>query len=249
MTAQRRTTPLAHGCEAPHSCPRPLRLDVLAHAPYFASLSREEIAGIDQRMHVRGYVAGELIYRSGEPATHLFILATGRVKVLRPSLQGGDVLVDVITPGALFGSVAALGDSIYPDTAEALTVGCALRISASDFRQVLRQHASVALAVLDDVAARLEDAHRSVRRLSGGTVEQRVAATLLTLASKLGEPRGDTVLIQLPLSRADLAAMTGTTTESVSRTLSDLRRRGVIDTGRRWTAITDRAALTAAALG
>lgn len=242
---QRRSTPLAGSCEAPHACPRPLRLDVLAHAPYFAGLSRDEIAGIDQRMHVRGYAAGEVVYRSNDPATHLFILATGRVKVLRPSLEGTDVLVDVVTAGGMFGSVSALGQSLYPDTAEAMTVSCALRISAADFRDVLQQHPGVALAVLDDVASRLEEAQQTVRRLSGGTVEQRVAATLLTLADKLGEPRGNSVLLQLPLSRADLAAMTGTTTESVSRTLSSLRRQGLVETGRRWTAVTDRAGLEA----
>jgi CRP-like cAMP-binding protein len=246
---QRRTTPLARSCEAPHSCPRPLRLDVLAHTPYFRGLNRAEIEAIDRRMQVRGYVAGEVVYRVGEPADHLFILATGRVKVLRPSLEGSHVLVDVITPGALFGSVAALGDADYPDTAEALTVACALRMSATDFRALLREHPHVALTVLDDVAARLEQAHQTIRRLSGGTVEQRIAATLLTLADKLGQPLGDSTLLQLPLTRADLAAMTGTTTESVSRTLSALRRAGLIDTGRRWTAVTDRTGLAKLADG
>ncbi|GAB2872488.1 Crp/Fnr family transcriptional regulator [Nocardioides pacificus] len=257
MATERRTTPLRHGCEVPHSCPRSLRLDVLGHAPYFAGLDPDEIAAIDRRMQVRGHAEGETIHRAGDPATHLFILATGRAKVLRPALgpslgsssEGGDVLVDVLTPGALIGSVSALGRSSYPDTAQALTVACTLSIGAADFRRVLADHPAVALAVLDDVADRLEQAQQSVRRLSGGTVEQRVAAALLTLADKLGEPHGDSLLLQLPLTRADLAAMTGTTTESVSRTLSRMRRDGLVDTGRRWTAITDRAALTRLARG
>lgn len=249
MTRDRRETPLAQTCDVPHACPMPLRLDVLAHAPYFAGLSRDEIAEIDQRMVVRGYHEGETIHHVGAPAGGLFILATGRVKVTRPALDGADVLVDIITPGAMFGSIAALGESTHPDTAETLTVSCALWVSAADFRRVLRQHPHVALAVLDDVSARLEQAHETVRRLSGGTVEQRVAATLLTLADKLGEPRGDTMLLQLPLTRGDLAAMTGTTTESVSRALSAWRKAGWIETGRRWTAIVDRPALTSIAEG
>lgn len=244
---ERRTTPLAHNCEAPHACPRPLRLQVLSHARYFAGLSAADIEVIDRDLQVRGHVEGETIYRAGEPAEHLFILATGRVKLLRSSLNWDEVLVDVVRSGDMFGSVAALGQSAYPDTAVALTVGCALRISATGFREHLRRYPQVALAVLDDVAAQLEQAHQTVRRLSGGTVEQRVAATLLTLADKLGEPRGDAVLLQLPLTREDLAAMTGTTTESVSRTLSKLRRKGLIDTGRRWTAVTDPAGLAAVA--
>ncbi len=245
----RRSTPLADGCASPHHCPRPLRLDVLAHAPYFEHLAPDHVAEIDDLMVVRGYEAEQTVYRAGTPADGLYILASGKVKLLRPALDDTDVLVDVITPGGMFGSVAALGHSTHPDSAQALTVSCALWISAADFRRVLRRHPEVALAVLNDVAGRLEEAQQSVRRLSGGTVEQRVAATLLTLADKVGVPRGDTTLLEMPLTRGDLAAMTGTTTESVSRTLSRLKRGGVIDTGRRWTAITDRTALAALARG
>ena len=249
MISERRTTPLAQGCEAPHHCPRPLRLDVLAHARYFAGLSRDDIAAIDERMQVRGYTENETIYRAREPASHLFVVATGRVKLQRPALDGTGVLVEVLTPGTLFGSVSASGSTAYADTAQALTVTCALRISTAGFREVLHQHPEIALTVLDDVAARLEQAQEMVRRLAGGTVDQRVAATLLTLADKLGEPRGDSILLQLPLTREDFAAMTGTTTESVSRALSKFRRQGLVETGRRWTALTDRAGLAAIAHG
>ena len=84
----------------PHSCPRPLRLDVLANAPYLAGLGRDEIAEIDRRTLVHGYTEGETIYRSDTPA---------------------------------------LGHSTYPDTAQAPTVSCALRISAADFREAPKQ--------------------------------------------------------------------------------------------------------------
>ena len=123
----------------------------------------------------------------------------------------------------------------------------ALRPAAADLRAVMNRHPVVALAVLDEVSHRLEEAQQSVRRLSGGTVEQRIAASLLVLADKLGEPRDESILLQLPLTREDLASMTGTTTESVSRTLSKWRRAGLIETGRRWTSLKDRAALGKAA--
>jgi len=249
VAQEARTTPLGPACATPHACPRPVRLQVLARVPFFRALDADEIAAVDRRMHVHGYAEGEPIYRAGEEATHLFVLASGRAKLVRPSPDGQDVLVDVVTPGGLFGSLSALGDVVYPDSAEALTVSCALGISAEDFRAVLHQHAEVALAVLDDVALRLEQAHRSVRRLSVDTVEQRVAATLLALADKLGEARGDAVLLQVPLTRADLASMTGTTTESVSRVMSRLRRDGIVDSGRRWTSVTDRARLAELAGG
>ena len=241
----RRSTPLASTCEAPHACPLPVRLAVLSRTPYFSGLDGETIRSIDDHMLVRGYHEGEQVYRAGDDATRLFVLATGQVKVIRPSLGGQDVLVDVLTAGSPFGTLTTLGEAVYSDTAEAMTVSCALSISAEDFREVVSSHPSVALAALDDLAHRLEAARESVRRLSGGTVEQRVAATLLTLVDKLGEPRDGSILLQLPLTRADLAAMTGSTTESVSRVMSRFKRDGVIDSGRRWTSVLDRDRLAA----
>lgn len=243
MTQARRRVPLAPTRVTPHACPRPVRLQVLARARYFAGLPAAAIEAIDARMRVRGYAEDTPIHRVGEAASHLYVLAEGKVKLIRPTLAGDDVLIDVLTPGDLFGSAAALGHATYPDTAHTLTVACALSISARDFRAVLVEYPRVALAVLDDVTQRLEQAHTTVRRLASGTVEHRVASTLLALADKVGEPRGGEILLQLPLTRPDLAAMTGTTTESVSRTLSRLRRAGVIATGRRWISITDRVRL------
>ena len=116
---------------------------------------------------------------------------------------------------------------------------------------MLTEHPTVALRVLDDVAARLALARSDLGRHSTDTVAQRVAATLLRLADKLGQERADDggTLLQIPLSRADLAGMTGSTPESVSRVMSQLRKNQVIDSGRRWTAVLDRDRLTDVAAG
>jgi len=108
-------------------------------------------------------------------------------------------------------------------------------------------HAS--LRVLDDVAGRLAQARSDVGQQSTSTVAQRVATTLLRLADKLGQERSGNrgTLLQLPLSRADLAGMVGSTEESVSRVMSRLRKDGIIDSGRRWTAVLDRDRLSATA--
>ena len=99
--------------------------------------------------------------------------------------------------------------------------------------------------MLEITAARLQAAHERVRQLSAFPVEHRIAFTLLTLAEKFGEHQKGRLLIQTPLSRDDLAEMTGTTTESASRTISQLQKAGLIETGRQWVAITDRARLEA----
>ena len=124
-----------------------------------------------------------------------------------------------------------------------------LRPVPQPFGACLAGHVAGALGALDDVAGRLAQARSEVGQQSTSTVAQRVAATLLRLADKLGQERSGNrgTLLQLPLSRADLAGMVGSTTESVSRVMSRLRKEGIIDSGRRWTAVLDRDRLAASA--
>ncbi|ADG73631.1 transcriptional regulator, Crp/Fnr family [Cellulomonas flavigena DSM 20109] len=236
----RRRVPLATGCGEPHDCPRPVRLRVLARTGYFAGLDDAALADVDRRLVSLAWAQGDTLFRAGEPAEHLFVLAAGRVKVVHPTERGTDVITDVLVPGDLFGTLSTLGDRTYPETAQALTTVCALRLDVGTFRTVLAEHPTVALRVLDDVAARLQAARTGAARTVSGTVEQRVAGVLLRLADRLGqEQRDGATLLQLPLTRADLAAMTGSTPESVSRVMSRLRQEGAITTGRRWTAVVD----------
>jgi CRP-like cAMP-binding protein len=87
--------------------------------------------------------------------------------------------------------------------------------------------------VLEIVAERLRRAQEMIQHLSANSAEVRIAHTLLRLAGKLGSPGAGGVVIQIPLSREDLAAMTGTTPETVSRVLSRFRRAGLVESGRR----------------
>ncbi len=237
MTSRRRI-PLEPEPIAPHMCSVDLRLDILRRVPFFSGVA-EDIAAINVRFRERGYAAGETIYMAGDSAARLYVVAVGKVKVARHTLAGQDVVLDILAPGELFGALSALGDPEYPDTAQALTPSCVLEIAAEDFQTILRGYPAVALAALDIVAARLQAAHEQIRQLSAEPAASRVAAALLALARKLGEPHDGALLIQMPLSREDLAAMTGATVETVSRIMSKLRAEGVIRSGRQWVAITD----------
>lgn len=246
--ATRRRAPLAPACERPHPCPKPLQLQVLGRARFFTGLSASQLSDIGDRCVARGYAAGEAIYRVGAPARSLYVLASGRAKITHPRPGGTDVVMDVVLPGEMFGALPALGEPAYEETAEALTTSCALAISAEEFDRILREYPSVALAVIGTLSRRLVEARRALRRLHGESVRQRLAATLLDLADRAGQDRADMTLLQLPLTRVDLARMAGATPESVSRAISSWKRAGLIDSGRRWVAIRDRAALQRLAL-
>jgi CRP-like cAMP-binding protein len=92
---------------------------------------------------------------------------------------------------------------------------------------------------LKAVGQRLEESQEIIKQLSVYTVEQRIAAALLRMARKLGEQKQTGTLIQIPFSRQDLAAMTGTKVETVSRVMSRFSAEGLISTGRKWVAVND----------
>jgi CRP-like cAMP-binding protein len=188
-----------------------------------------------------------MIYLTGDPAKRLYVVAAGKVKLLRHTLKGKDVLLDILQPGEFFGSLAALGDDEYTETAQAQTDSCVLGVDSDSFRKILDLHPQVALKVLDTLAERLKSAQEMVRQLSAHSVERRIAYTLLKLGEKLGQEEEVGLLIQVPLSREDLAQMTGTSPETASRVLSQFQKDSLIESGRQWVSITDREALEAIA--
>lgn len=245
----RRKSPVESENIQPHMCSVSVRHNILRHVPFFTMLSETDIERINQRFRDQGFEAGQPIYYAGDSATRLYVVATGKVKQMRHTLTGQDVLLDILAEGDFFGSLAILGDSTYRDTALAQTMVCVLSIDAEGFHEILQTYPPVALEVLNITGQRLRDAQEAIRQLSAHSVEQRLAYTLLKLADKLGETQDVGLLIQMPLSREDLAAMTGATTETVSRIMSQFQKDGWIESGRQWVAIRDNDALKDAAAG
>lgn len=241
----RRRVPLRATCAQPHECSPEVRFRVLRKVPFFADLDDVELTRVDQRTSSLSWGEGDPLYAAGEPASALYVLAAGRVALVQGTPDGGEVITDVLVPGDLFGSVGTLGDVEHTETARAMQTVCALRIDAGVFRGILVEFPAVTLRVLDVVAERLART-RGQAAARSGSVESRVAAALLRLDGQLGQERArGGSLLQLSLSRADLARLAGSTPESVSRVMSRLKREGIVDTGRRWTAILDHARLEA----
>lgn len=223
----------------PEVCSLEYRLRIIGRLPFFKHLPAEAISKINALFHDRDVSADERIYFEGDEAGHLYLVAMGKVKLVRNTASGHDVLLDILHGGDYFGSLSTFGGRVYTETAITQTDCCILQISSEDFERVLTEYPDVTRKVLEAVSKRLTESQEIVKQLSAYTVEQRIASALLRLARKLGETRGQGVLIQLPFSRQDLAAMTGSTTETVSRVMSRFAEDGLVKSGRKWVTITD----------
>ena len=236
---KRRVSPLSQRANETDHCSLEEKREILGSLPLFVDLARAEITGVCALFHDRGYDPGQPVYLAGQAAARLYVVASGKVKLVRAGPGEQNLLIEMLGNGDYFGSLPRVGEDTYSDGAIAHVHSCILGIDAGDFHSILSKFPSVSLRLVEILAERLRRAHEQQEILGSYAVERRIAFTLLRLARKFGEKRRADTLIQLPLSREDLGEMAGTMTESASRMVSRLSREGIIHTGRRWIAVAD----------
>ncbi|MFH5885979.1 Crp/Fnr family transcriptional regulator [Halalkalibaculum sp. DA3122] len=238
--SDKRETPLTSPSLEGHHCTVDLRLAKLGMVPFFQDLSEEQLREVNKKFTAKHYSKGESIYRQGDSATMLRVVVAGNVKLVSHTLEGEGVLLDMLQPGDFFGNPMAGSKDIYDETAENQTSACILSIRISDFKEVMNRYPSVAMSVLDIMADRLNESRQRIQHLTTLPVKKRLAHILVTLGNKFGEKHSRGLLIQLPLSRKDLADMAGTSAETTSRIMSQFQEDDLITSGRQWVAINDK---------
>jgi len=246
MSSRRRSPVTKDPIEAA-SCSHELKVQIVRNLPFFARLDSDAVRWAASFFTDRGFDAGETIFVSRSESTHLYAVAVGAVKLIHETGDGREVIVDILGPGEFFGNVSESRESRRTNTALALTSICALVVNNAGFETILGRFPNVALDLFDAVSSRLEAAQETIRRLATDDASKRIAESLVRLAGKFGTKRGPDVLIELPLSREDLAAFSGTNPETASRVVSRFRREGIIETGRKWLSIKDENRLSAIA--
>lgn len=202
------------------------------HVTLFASLEPDVLAAIRAAAHPRSIDAGTLFFREGEPANSFFVLERGSVKLTQLTPEGHQVVMRILGPGDAFGGVAAFGGAVYPVGAEAVTDSAALEWPGPVMAMLMERHPRLAINAVRFVAERLYQLQVQYRQLATERVERRIARALLRLVEQAGRRIESGVLIDLPLSRDDIAQMTGTTLYTVSRTISRFESEGLLEAGR-----------------
>ena len=179
-------------------------------------------------------------FMQGDEAAHAYVLLRGRVKMLQVTPNGQQITLRIITPGETFGGVAMLNPRTgYPASAQASEDSTALAWSTETLRSLVSREPVISLNIMGLMHGYITDLQERQGALTSERVEQRIARTLLKLARQSGRRVDEGVLIDTPLSRQDVAEMTGTTLFTVSRTLKDWERAGLLSIGRERVIICD----------
>ncbi len=210
------------------------RLDrsLLAGLPPFEGLAPADLDRMLEHARSQRVPKDQPVFEQEAQAHAFFLLLDGHVRVVKTTPDGQQIIVRYISPGELMGIARALGRTTYPASAIA-AVDCVVLAWPSDlWSEFTMRYPEFGTNAYKTVGTRLQETQARVIELATRQVHNRVAHALLRLADQAGKKTSDGILIDLPLSRQDIAEMTGTTLHTVSRLLTAWEEQGLVKSGR-----------------
>ncbi len=221
--------------------PEDLKIDFLQKVHLFEDLSRDELRESTVYMNMKEYAKGDYLFFEEDAEPGIFILVDGLVKLIKETQDGKTIIVRLVFPGDVFGWIE-WGKNSPKSTYTAMAVldSKVLYISNRDFINLAIKYPAIAIKMTCDATANLLQTYEILKSIASGRVEERIAKVLLELADKVGTKVDGTVVIRLPLTRQDIAEMTGTTVETAIRVMSRWKKQGIINTERGYIEILNR---------
>lgn len=206
---------------------------LLKDVPAFRDMDAGQIRGVLDLAQPKRHDDGAAIFSAGKEATRFFLLLDGLIRVVRADRSGEQIIVLHIASGELFGIAQALGHNIYPATALAAGECLTLSWPMARWEEFFQRHPGFRDTSRKIVGQRMGELQERILRMSTQQVEQRVAAALLRLLNQSAEQTPDGILITVPITRRDIAELTGTTLHTVSRLLSRWEKDDIVKSARR----------------
>lgn len=205
---------------------------LIASLPAFQGLTPDQQDEVLAEAQSVRYPKGSDVFQQDQEAQSFFLLLHGHLRVYRLTPDGQQVVVRYISPGEIFGVAMALGRGTYPATSTAVVDSVALVWPSAIWPRLSEKYPALLANTLRTVGSRLQDAQTRVVEMSTEQVERRIAHALLRLAQQSGRKVETGIQIDFPISRQDVAEMTGATLHTVSRVLSAWEDRGLVESGR-----------------
>jgi len=203
--------------------------EVLKSVPLFSALQHEQLGMLAACSNLRRYPRSTLILRAGEETDGLYIMLSGRSKVLIPDDEGHEVILAVLGPRDFFGEMGLLDDMPRSASVETLEPCELLRIGKSEFMRCLQDNFELAMRIMRALVKRLREADRQIESLALMDVYGRVARVLLDLSESVD---GKRIVGKAP-PKQEIARMIGASREMVSRVMKDLQQSGHIRVDKR----------------
>jgi CRP/FNR family cyclic AMP-dependent transcriptional regulator len=198
---------------------------VLKAVPLFASFPEDQLRMLTTMVTRRSAGRNTTIMSSGDATDSLYIVLSGRLKVMMSDSEGKEVILSILGPGEFFGEMGLIDDE--PRSASVVTIEACelLSIAKREFKRCLAENFEMAMAVMRGLVRRLREADRKIGSLALLDVYGRVARLLLDMAENVNGEK----IVTKRLPKQDIAKMIGASREMVSRVMKDLQTGGYIE--------------------
>jgi CRP/FNR family cyclic AMP-dependent transcriptional regulator len=191
---------------------------------------------VGESLTVRSFQAGEMVCKADEMARAVFLVASGRVQLYRTTRDGRQFVIATLGPGSMFGEDSLLGGQ-GPDSYAVALERCTIQMMPrQQALEISSTDAMFGFGLMQAMGQRVMEAENRLEQMAYSTIASRLAALLLELGGE--DPKNI-----VHATHQDLADMLGTWRETVSKTLQDFRRRGLVASGRRQLTLLDKDAL------
>ncbi|MDE1150079.1 MAG: Crp/Fnr family transcriptional regulator [Azospirillaceae bacterium] len=215
----------------------------LAGMELFQGLAPPALAQVMAAARIRTVPRHTRLFHQGDPAQHCHALLSGGVRISQSGAAGGQVALRFIGAGEMFGTVPLFTDRLYPADAETVADSVEISWTEAALRDLITRHPTIALNLVGVIGRRLMEVQERLREATTGRVEQRLARALLRLAAQSARNGSGATAIAFPLTRRDLAELSGTTLHTASRTLAAWAKQGWISGERQHLTLCDTDAL------
>ena len=204
-------------------------IKILKSIPLFSGLDQEQLDRLAGLARQLTFARGEMIFQEGEKADGFYIVGKGKVKVYKLSFEGKEQILHIYGPGKTFGEVPVFEGKHFPAASMALEASTILFLPRQAFVDLITDSPALAMNMLADLSRRLRSFTVQIENLSLKEVPARMAGYLLTLAREAEAATGTVPdKVTLPISKAQLANLIGTTPETISRILKKMAEAGLI---------------------
>lgn len=203
--------------------------ELLKKVSIFSELDDQGLDDLEELLVATTHAKGSLIVSHEEPGDALYIISEGRAKALLLGQSGREMILYIFRPGDFFGEMSLLDNEPRSATVQASQETKTLVLKREAFHRHITKYPQTALSILREMSRRLRRADDIIGSLALLDVYGRVARLLRELADRDGKDTDEGVLITERPTQQDIAAMIGTSRETVSRALNDFAKRGFID--------------------
>ncbi len=214
-------------------------IKILKTIALFSGLSADQLETLSYIAVRKAYKRGEMIFHEGNKGNGIYIVETGRIKVFKLSMDGKEQILHVYGPGHTFGEVPVFQGKNFPASSMALEPAGIIFLPRDRFVKLITSTPALGMNMLADLSRRLRDFTVQIEALSLKEVPARLAAYLLTLSRE----QNNEARVSLPISKAQLSNLIGTTPETISRMFKKMGDAGLIAVQTRTIEIQDKEGL------